>query len=111
MAPEVINGEKYNTKVDIWGLGCIIYELLTMKITFEGKNLSSIPKITSGKHGTIDTNKYNSKWQELIDLLLKLDYNDMPDIEWIYNFIIKELSVNKPKNEERFFRRDSKKNR
>ncbi len=40
MAPEVINGEKYNKKVDIWGLGCIIYELLTLKVCFEGKGLS-----------------------------------------------------------------------
>ena len=90
MAPEVINGEKYNTKVDTWGFGHFIYKLLTRKLSFEGKNLSCIPKITSVKHGIIDTNKYNSKWQELIDLLLKLNYNDRPDIEWSYNFIKKD---------------------
>ena len=81
MAPEVINGEKYNTKVDIWGFGCIIYELLTRKICFEGKGLSCVPKILSGKHGKIDINKYKQKWQELIDLLLKIDFNERPDIE------------------------------
>ena len=74
MAPEVVKGEDYNTKVDIWDFGCIIYELLTLKICFEGKDLSSIPKILSGKHGTIDINKYNPKWQDLINLLLKMDY-------------------------------------
>ena len=26
MAPEIINGEKYNNKVDMWALGCIIHE-------------------------------------------------------------------------------------
>ena len=29
MAPEIIKGQKYNNKVDIWALGCIIYELCT----------------------------------------------------------------------------------
>ena len=93
MAPEVVNGEKYNTKVDIWDLGCIIYELLTLKMCFEGKELSSIGKILSGNHGKIDVNKYNHKWQKLIDSLLKLHYNDRPDIEKVYSFIINELNV------------------
>ena len=30
MAPEMIKGEKYNEKIDIWALGCIIYELLSI---------------------------------------------------------------------------------
>ena len=35
MAPEVIRGKIYNNKIDIWALGCIIYELFTFKICFE----------------------------------------------------------------------------
>ena len=93
MAPEVIKAEKYNNKVDIWGLGCIIYELLTLNICFDGPGLSFIHKITDGKHGKIDTNKYNSKWQELIDKLLSKNYKERPDIDWIYNFIKKELNT------------------
>lgn len=92
MAPEIINAVQYNTKVDIWSFGCIIYELLTLKVCFEGKGLSFVNKITSGKHGKIDTNKYKPKWQELIDSLLKLNYKERPDIESIYNFILKELN-------------------
>jgi serine/threonine protein kinase len=29
MAPEIIKGETYDSKVDIWALGTIAYELLT----------------------------------------------------------------------------------
>jgi len=29
MAPEVIRGEPYDEKADIWSLGCLMYELLT----------------------------------------------------------------------------------
>ena len=31
MAPEIIKGIKYNNKIDIWSLGCIIYEICTFK--------------------------------------------------------------------------------
>ena len=30
IAPEIVSGEKYNNKVDIYSLGCIIYELFTL---------------------------------------------------------------------------------
>ena len=30
LAPEIISGDKYNNKIDIYSLGCILYELLTL---------------------------------------------------------------------------------
>ena len=72
MAPEMINGDKYTNKVDIWALGCIIYELCTLDYCFSDNNiLKLINKINSGKHGIIDTKYYNDKLQNLIDLSLK----------------------------------------
>ena len=31
MSPEVLDGSGYDTKSDVWSLGCIAYELCTMK--------------------------------------------------------------------------------
>ena len=54
-APEIINGEKYNNKVDMWSLGCIIYELCTLNICFECEyELGLMNKIISGEHGKIE---------------------------------------------------------
>ena len=39
MAPEMINGDKYTNKVDIWALGCIIYELCTLDYCFSDNNI------------------------------------------------------------------------
>ena len=34
MAPEIHDGKPYNDKADIWALGCVIYELVTLKRPF-----------------------------------------------------------------------------
>ena len=37
-APEVMLGMQYNEQVDLWSVGCVLYELYTGKILFDGKN-------------------------------------------------------------------------
>ena len=34
ISPEVLRGEAYNTKTDIWALGCILYELCCLTKAF-----------------------------------------------------------------------------
>ena len=68
-APEIIKGENYNNKVDIYALGCIIYELFTLNEYYNEKKEN--PTINP----TINTDIYNPKWQKLIDLTLQNDYN------------------------------------
>ena len=82
IAPEIIKGKKYNNKIDIYALGCIIYELFTL-------NTYYIDKLIENKDGKIDLDIYDIKWQTLIDLLLKKDYHDRPSIEDVYNYIEK----------------------
>lgn len=38
LSPEVCEDRPYNYKSDIWSLGCILYELCTLKHPFEAKN-------------------------------------------------------------------------
>lgn len=38
IAPEVVNGEGYNNSIDYWSLGVIVYELITLKKPFTGRN-------------------------------------------------------------------------
>jgi len=63
MAPEVINNSNgYDFKCDNWSLGCVIYELITLRSPFQtSEKLSLIElfkKINSGLYPKIDNNKY-----------------------------------------------------
>ena len=99
MAPEIINGEKHNKKVDIWSLGCILYELLTLNLCFGCVFIGGlIQDINKNNHGTIDTNIYNKEWQNIIDLLLKIDYHERPEIDEVINKIKKIKESIKPSN-------------
>ena len=96
MAPEIINGKEYNKKVDMWALGCIIHELCTLNFCFNDNSYDDLKKkITSSNHEKIDQNKYSKDLQNIIDLLLEIDYNKRPNVEEIIkiveNFFIKNF--------------------
>jgi serine/threonine protein kinase len=37
-APELLINAKYDSKIDVWAVGCIFVEMLTGKALFNGKN-------------------------------------------------------------------------
>ena len=44
MAPEILNGEKYNNKADIWSIATVFYELLFGKPPFNATNIIDLLK-------------------------------------------------------------------
>lgn len=42
MAPELVNRQPYNEKVDVWSLGVITYQLLSGKTPFESTSIKKI---------------------------------------------------------------------
>jgi NIMA (never in mitosis gene a)-related kinase len=73
MSPEIMNNKKYNSKTDIWSLGCILYELMFLKLPFEGKNMRMLcHNILYGNPTISFTSSFSSSLKELLkDLLLK----------------------------------------
>lgn len=42
LSPEVCLGQGYDSKSDMWMLGCILFELVTLRRPFEGDNLNQV---------------------------------------------------------------------
>ena len=94
MAPEIVNGVKYNNKVDIWALGCIINELCTLNFSFEGQSINNLlTNIVSGKRGKINTKLYGEDMQKLIDSLLNKNYKQRPSIEEVIKIINRNIGL------------------
>ncbi len=84
LAPEIINNKKYNNKVDIWSLGCIIHELCSLNFCFESPSIKElITKIIECKHEKINQKIYGEGLQKLIDSLLNIDYSKRPNVDEI----------------------------
>jgi serine/threonine protein kinase len=51
MSPEIIKQDRdYTNKIDVWALGCVLYELITLQKLFDGTNEFDIKmKIMSGE--------------------------------------------------------------
>lgn len=95
-APEIILGIKPNTKIDIWSLGCTLYEIYTGKILFSGRNNSEMIKMFIEVNGRFG-NKILKKG-EYTPLYFTEDFNYF---KWIdineskaQNVIVKNIDVN-----------------
>jgi len=42
LSPEVFQNKPYGYKSDIWAIGCILYELCTLKKAFDAKNIVNL---------------------------------------------------------------------
>eukprot|EP00794_Sanderia_malayensis_P007994 gene7994-8853_t len=86
LSPELCQNhpyDRYNQKSDVWALGCILYELATLKRPFDADNISAIVcKIMRGQYAPISEH-YSQELKLLIDSLLRLEPNRRPNVNQI----------------------------
>uniref|UniRef100_A0A8C7DMJ9 non-specific serine/threonine protein kinase n=1 Tax=Oncorhynchus kisutch TaxID=8019 RepID=A0A8C7DMJ9_ONCKI len=85
MSPELCQGVKYNFKSDIWAMGCVIFEVLTLTRTFDATNpLNLCVKIVQG-NWTMEVNSdvYSSALIKLVYECLDQDPEKRPTAEEI----------------------------
>ena len=94
-SPEIWNDKPYNFKTDIWSLGCILYEICTLKPPFIGKNFEDVyHKIISGKFKSIN-GIYSHSLRNVINNLLKVRSEERPNcdilLKWMDTMPIKSF--------------------
>ncbi|XP_015205898.2 serine/threonine-protein kinase Nek9 [Lepisosteus oculatus] len=85
MSPELCQGVKYNFKSDIWAMGCVIFEVLTLTRTFDATNpLNLCVKIVQG-NWTMEVNSdvYSSELIKLVYECLDQDPEKRPTADQI----------------------------
>uniref|UniRef100_A0A8C5C8X5 non-specific serine/threonine protein kinase n=1 Tax=Gadus morhua TaxID=8049 RepID=A0A8C5C8X5_GADMO len=83
ISPELCEGKPYNQKSDIWALGCVLYELASLKRAFEAANLPALVlKIMSGTFAPI-SDRYSPELRGLVLNMLNLDPSKRPQLNEI----------------------------
>ena len=69
MSPEVYKRQRYNTKTDIWSIGVLLYELMTLKLPYNANDIAGLKYKISNSKWTL-SNKYRNLYShDLCDLL------------------------------------------
>ncbi|KAL1277272.1 hypothetical protein QQF64_023945 [Cirrhinus molitorella] len=70
VAPEILNGKPYEEKNDIWGLGCVIYELCMLKCAFPAKlTVETVQKILTSSYEALPETFSEDLRQLVVDTL------------------------------------------
>ncbi len=97
MSPELINNSKYNYKVDIWSIGCVLYEIILLKQAFKCNHIGRLMiNIRSGNFNPIKediVNKYSVELLRLINVILDTNENKRPSVYDLLQKIPKNILI------------------
>ena len=88
LSPELCENRPYNSKSDVWALGCVLYELLTLEHAFKGGNMAAlILNIIRGGYDPLpnDESRCSDSLKGLVNKMLQRDFNDRPTTKEILN--------------------------
>ena len=81
MAPEVLEGNKYDHSADVWSLGCIFYEMLTGFSPFTGTNQTNLlENIAKGDYKFPKTLKFSLQGLSFLNMCLQYNHELRPSL-------------------------------
>jgi serine/threonine protein kinase len=84
MAPEVYENQPYNSKSDVWAMGCILYELCTFKHPFEASNILRLVENIVGEEPAAIGELYSHELSSLVAQTLTKDPKQRPQVKLIF---------------------------
>ena len=90
-SPEVWKDQPYNNKSDIWSLGCVLYEMITLRPPFRAENMEGLfQKVIKGQINRIP-DRFSDDLFTIVKLLLQVNSDNRPSCDRILkNVIVKK---------------------
>ena len=85
-APEIWEDEPYNYKCDIWSIGCIIYEMASLTLPFEGDTIASLYENIMSKEIKPIPDFYSEDLKKIIIDMIKFDPSKRPSTDLLLNY-------------------------
>lgn len=88
VAPELWQQQPYSSKADMWSLGVLMYELMTMRKPFTGSSMADlIARISNGVYEPVGSEYgYSSELNMTLQCLLSVDPQQRPSIVELLQF-------------------------
>ena len=82
-SPEVWKDQPYDNKSDIWSLGCVLYEMITLKPPFRAQNMEGLyNKVIKGQFNRIP-DRFSNELFEIVKLLIQVNTDSRPSCDEI----------------------------
>ena len=82
-SPEVWKDKPYDHKSDVWSLGCVLYEMITLKPPFRAKDMEGLfNKVCKGQYNRIP-DRFSDDLFKIVQYLLQVNSIQRPSCEQI----------------------------
>ena len=80
-SPEVWKDKPYDSKSDIWSLGCVIYEMCALNPPFRAQSMDDLfKKVIRGYYPDI-SNRYSKDLSEILKLMIQIEVGARPSCD------------------------------
>ncbi len=94
MAPEILKGETYSLKADVWSLGVVMFRMLYGKCPFESSSIGKlIIKIEEEELVIPDKPEISPKVVQLLQRMIRKDPRERADWSEVFSFNIRSTSI------------------
>ena len=84
-SPEVWKDKPYDNKSDVWSLGCVLYEMITLRPPFRAQDMEGLfNKVCKGQYSRIPE-RFSDDLFQVIQFLLQVNPVSRPSCEQILN--------------------------